>query len=97
MKYCVDSLKPKLLGQKLSDIVNTFGEFAHSLANDNQMRWLGPECGVLSLASCAILNAIWDLWAKVEKKPVWLLLCEMSAQVRHRLSVLHYLIKMLSI
>ena len=81
VKKCVDSLKSRIMGVNLSEVVREFGQFAHSLANDNQMRWLGPDGGVLSLACCAILNAIWDLWAKIEQKPIWRLLCDMNSKV----------------
>ncbi len=81
MKQCVDSLKQKLIGLELTAIYGNFGDFANDLVNDSQMRWLGPECGVVSLAACAILNSLWDLWAKLEGKPMWKLLCDMPPQV----------------
>ena len=45
-----------------------------------QLRWVGPEKGVIHLATAAIINAFWDLWAKMEKKPVWKLLVDMSPE-----------------
>lgn len=50
----------------------------HDLSNDSQLRWVGPEKGVVALATAAIINAFWDLWAKMEQKPVWKLLVDME-------------------
>ena len=56
------------------------GEWWKSLVNDGQLRWLGPEKGVMHMAVGALVNAVWDLWGKVEGKPVWRLLYDMSPQ-----------------
>ncbi|PAA68120.1 hypothetical protein BOX15_Mlig004853g1 [Macrostomum lignano] len=76
----IESLKHYVEDKKLESIVNNFRNFYHALVNDGQMRWLGPEKGVLHMACSAILNAIWDLWAKVAGKPVWKLLSDMRPQ-----------------
>src|SRR4029450_3146198 len=52
--------------------------FWRMLANDSQLRWLGPEKGVIHLALAAIVNAVWDLYAKATGKPVWKLLADMT-------------------
>ena len=60
--------------------------------SDSQLRWLGPEKGVIHLALAAIVNAVWDLYAKVERKPVWKLLADMTPKqlvVVHRLPLHH--------
>ncbi len=44
------------------------------ITGDSQLRWVGPEKGVIHLATAAIVNAVWDLWAKAEGKPLWKLL-----------------------
>jgi len=49
------------------------------VSGDRQLRWLGPEKGVMHLAAAAIINAIWDLYAKEQGKPLWKLLADMSA------------------
>ena len=54
--------------------------WVHSLAHDGQLRWIGPEKGAIHLAAAAIINAFWDLWAKMEGKPVWQLLSDMSPE-----------------
>ncbi|HEU5399809.1 MAG TPA: enolase C-terminal domain-like protein [Terriglobales bacterium] len=67
-------------GRSLSGITSDFRAFARQLTDDSQFRWLGPEKGVIHLATGALLNAVWDLYARVEKKPMWRLLAEMEAE-----------------
>ena len=55
-----------------------------SLASDSQLRWLGPEKGVIHLATAAVVNAVWDLWAKREGKPLWKLLARPAARGARR-------------
>jgi L-fuconate dehydratase len=74
----VRALMPLLLGQPVSAFTDSPGAFARYLMSDTQLRWLGPEKGVIHLATSAIVNALWDLWAKIEKKPLWKLLSDMS-------------------
>ena len=57
-----------------------FGQFWRELAFEPQLRWLGPEKGVVHLALAAITNAVWDLWAKQEGKPLWKLLADMDPE-----------------
>ena len=54
--------------------------FWRSLVSDTQLRWLGPEKGVIHLATAAVVNAVWDLWAKREGKPLWKLLVDMTPE-----------------
>src|SRR5262249_57597497 len=56
------------------------GALAHGVTGDRQVRWLGPEKGAIHMAAAAILNAVWDLWAKREGKPVWKLLADMAPE-----------------
>ena len=65
-------------GKRLDDITADFAGFWRRLASDSQLRWLGPEKGVIHLALAAIVNAVWDLYAKAERKPVWKLLADMT-------------------
>ena len=76
----VESLAPMVVGQTLEGITGNFGVYWRSLAQESQLRWLGPQKGVIHLAQGAIVNAIWDLWAKVEKKPVWKLACDLTPE-----------------
>ena len=74
----VHALMPLVTGLSLEEIVADMGRFWHQLTGDSQLRWLGPEKGVIHLAAAAIVNALWDLWAKAEGKPVWKLLVDLS-------------------
>jgi L-fuconate dehydratase len=77
----VNSLMPMIVGQSLEEITGNFGEFWRKFTtSDSQLRWLGPDKGVIHLATAAIINAIWDLWAKSVGKPIWKLLVDMSPE-----------------
>jgi L-fuconate dehydratase len=75
----VEAIRPLLVGQPLAAFTEAPGEFYKRLTTgDTQLRWLGPEKGVMQLASAAVVNALWDLWAKRAGKPLWKLLADMS-------------------
>jgi L-fuconate dehydratase len=74
----IEGFRHHVVGRTLNDITVDFGGFWRSLASDSQLRWLGPEKGVVHLALAAIVNAVWDLYAKAERKPVWKLLADMT-------------------
>ncbi|KZC13538.1 PREDICTED: mitochondrial enolase superfamily member 1-like [Dufourea novaeangliae] len=67
-------------GQKVTEIFANFGSFWRKLTSETQLRWLGPEKGVTHLATAAIINALWDLWARLENKPVWKLLVDLTPE-----------------
>lgn len=62
----------------LASITDDFAAFSRSMTGDDQIRWLGPEKGVVHLAAAAIINAVWDLYAKERGMPLWRLLADMS-------------------
>src|ERR671919_710747 len=74
----IEAFRHLVVGRDLREITSDFGGFWHSLAGESQLRWLGPEKGVIHLALAAVVNAIWDLYAKAESKPVWKLLADMT-------------------
>lgn len=76
----VHALKHHLLGQTLESITEDFSGFWSRITSDSQVRWLGPEKGVIHLAAGALTNAVWDLYARSEGKPVWKLLVDMSPE-----------------
>jgi L-fuconate dehydratase len=76
----IEAFRSHVVGQHLSDITQDFGGFWQRLAEDSQLRWLGPEKGVIHLALAAIVNAIWDLHAKHLRKPLWKVLVDMTPQ-----------------
>lgn len=62
------------------EIYTNFAKFWRELTSEPQLRWIGPEKGVIHLATAAIINALWDLWARMEHKPVWKLLTDMTPE-----------------
>lgn len=76
----IQALKPLIIGTELSDITKNMGEWWHKITGDSQLRWIGPEKGAIHLATAAVVNAVWDLWAKSEKKPVWRLVADMTPE-----------------
>ena len=70
----------RLKGRTLSSLVADWGATWRYLVNDSQLRWIGPEKGVIHLALGAVVNAVWDLWAKVLGKPVWRIVAEMTPE-----------------
>lgn len=76
----IQTLKRFVIGRELEEITSDFARFWHSLCNESQLRWLGPERGLVHMSVAAIINAIWDLYAKFEGKPLWKLIADMSPQ-----------------
>ena len=76
----IEYLSRFVVGRSLQEITSDMGAFARQVSGDTQFRWLGPDKGVIHLAAAALINAVWDLWAKLEEKPVWKLLADMSPQ-----------------
>ncbi len=76
----VDYLAKFVSGQTLDSITTDLNGFYRRLVGDTQFRWLGPEKGVIHLAVGALLNAVWDLYAKSEGKPIWRLLADMTPE-----------------
>jgi L-fuconate dehydratase len=76
----VHALKHHVLGRTLESLVQDLGAFWIRITSDSQVRWLGPEKGVIHLATAALVNAVWDLYAKSEGKPLWKLLVDMTPE-----------------
>jgi len=76
----VRALAHHVVGRSIADIAADPVAFWRSLSADVQLRWLGPEKGVIHMATGAIVNAVWDLRAKLEGKPLWRLLAEMPTE-----------------
>ena len=74
----IDAFRHLVVGRRLEDLTADLGAFWRRLAGDSQLRWLGPEKGVIHLAMAAVVNAVWDLYAKSQRKPIWKLLSDMS-------------------
>src|SRR5437899_4481911 len=76
----VHLLAHHVVGRTIEDIASDMAAFWRGLVADSQLRWLGPEKGVIHLATAALVNAVWDLYAKLEEKPLWKLLGDMPPE-----------------
>ena len=76
----VDALAPLIAGRRLDDLFADMGGTWKAITGESQLRWVGPEKGVIHLAAAAIVNALWDLRGKTQGKPVWRLLADMSPE-----------------
>jgi L-alanine-DL-glutamate epimerase and related enzymes of enolase superfamily len=76
----IDALAPHIVGASVEELTADLGGMWRRLVTDSQLRWLGPEKGVIHLATAALVNAVWDLYAKLEGKPLWKLLADMTPE-----------------
>jgi L-fuconate dehydratase len=74
----IRALEPLAIGRSTADVFGAMGAYWRELVGDSQLRWIGPEKGVIHLATAAVVNALWDLYAKTEGKPLWKLLVDMT-------------------
>jgi L-fuconate dehydratase len=72
------ALRHLVVGRQVAEVVVDLGAFARSLTSDSQLRWLGPEKGVIHMAIGAVVNAAWDMAARHSGKPVWRLIADMD-------------------
>lgn len=76
----IDALLPRVIGKSLEAIEGDLAGFWRDLVGESQLRWLGPEKGVMHLATAAIVNAVWDLLAKRAGQPLWRYLTAMTPE-----------------
>ena len=74
----VGALRPLVVGRSTDEMFADMGAFWRSLVGDSQLRWIGPEKGAIHLATAAVVNAAWDLFAKTAGKPLWRLIVDMT-------------------
>jgi L-fuconate dehydratase len=79
-KVAIDALAHHVLGLNLNDVIGDLGGFAQRLVGDSQLRWLGPEKGVMHMAIGAVINAAWDLAARLAGKPLWRFIADMTPE-----------------
>jgi L-fuconate dehydratase len=82
-EVCVQAIRaiaPMVVGEKAEELFADMGALGRRLAGDSQLRWLGPEKGVIHLATAAVVNAVWDLYAKAAGKPLWKLLVDLAPE-----------------
>ncbi|SDS47956.1 L-fuconate dehydratase [Microterricola viridarii] len=76
----IDTLAGHLVGRNVEELLSDMGATSRLFMHDSQLRWLGPEKGVMHMAIGAVINALWDLRAKREGKPLWQLLAALSPE-----------------
>ncbi len=76
----IEALRDHVIGLDVEATLNDLGGFWKSLVHDSQLRWLGPEKGVMHMAIGAVVNAVWDLAAKRAGVPLWKLLSDLSPE-----------------
>lgn len=76
----IRALEHLIVGRQLESVTADMGQFWRDITGDSQLRWIGPDKGAIHLATGAVVNAVWDLWAKSEEKPLWRLVADMSPQ-----------------
>ena len=76
----LSALRHLVVDLRVDEVVSDLGAFARRLTNDSQLRWLGPEKGVMHMAIGAVINAAWDMAGRRAGKPVWRLVADMSPE-----------------
>jgi L-fuconate dehydratase len=76
----IKALEPLVVGLDMAWVSEDMGRFWRHVTSDSQLRWIGPDKGAIHLATGAVVNAVWDLWAKLEGVPVWKLVSRMSPE-----------------
>ena len=76
----IEAMRHLVIGLDVDWIIENPGRMWRHLTGDSQLRWIGPDKGAIHLATGAVVNAIWDLWAKAVGKPVWRLVAEMTPE-----------------
>jgi L-fuconate dehydratase len=76
----IKALGSLVVGSTLEELTSDMAAFSQRITNESQLRWIGPEKGAIQLAAAAVINAVWDLWAKAQGKPLWRLLADMAPE-----------------
>jgi L-fuconate dehydratase len=76
----VRALASYVVGRDVGELIADAGELARTLTWDGQLRWLGPEKGVMHMAIGAVVNAVWDLRARLEEQPLWRVLASLPPE-----------------
>ncbi|QKX57373.1 uncharacterized protein TRUGW13939_04485 [Talaromyces rugulosus] len=76
----LDIFARRVVGKTMHELTRNMGKTWRYMVSDSQYRWIGPEKSVTHLAVAGVLNAVWDLWGKILRKPVWQIVCDMTPQ-----------------
>ena len=87
----IRAMEHLVVGLDLDWIAEDMGRFWRHVTSDSQLRWIGPDKGAIHLATGAVVNAVWDLWAKAAGKPVWRLVADMAPEELVRLIDFRYI------
>ena len=87
----IEELAKKLIGKEIESIFENMGKTWDFLLSDPQLRWIGPEKGVIHIATGAVDNALWDLFARARRKPLWKLVADFSPEELVRATAFRYI------
>ncbi|MBT1158994.1 L-fuconate dehydratase [Aminobacter anthyllidis] len=76
----IEAMRHLVVGLDMETVTADMGAFWRHVTSDSQLRWIGPDKGAIHLATGAVVNAVWDIWAKMVRKPVWKLVADMSPE-----------------
>ncbi|AMS39842.1 L-fuconate dehydratase [Aminobacter sp. NyZ550] len=76
----IEAMRHLVVGLEMDKVAADMGAFWRHVTSDSQLRWIGPDKGAIHLATGAVVNAVWDIWAKMVGKPVWKLVADMSPE-----------------
>ncbi|MCX8568812.1 L-fuconate dehydratase [Aminobacter sp. MET-1] len=76
----IEAMRHLIVGLDMDKVTENMGAFWRHVTSDSQLRWIGPDKGAIHLATGAVVNAVWDIWAKMAGKPVWKLVAEMTPE-----------------
>ena len=76
----IEAMRHLVVGLDMAKVAADMGAFWRHVTSDSQLRWIGPDKGAIHLATGAVVNAVWDIWAKISGKPVWRLVADMSPE-----------------
>jgi len=81
----------RLVGKNTEELFADMGKAWELLVADPQLRWIGPEKGVIHIATGAVDNALWDMYARSRQKPLWKLVVDMSPEELVRSAAWRYI------
>lgn len=80
MCSAIAQVADRIVGKNLEDLFADMGKLWSYMVADPQLRWIGPEKGVIHIATGAVNNAVWDLYAKARGKPLWKLIVDFTPE-----------------
>lgn len=89
--FAIREVASRLLGKNIENLFSNMGKTWDYLLADPQLRWIGPEKGVIHIATGAVNNALWDLYAKARRKPLWKLIVDFTPEEFVESAVFRYI------